>query len=655
MCLLSFTDSKDVERVKAGNISHGDIQERDRRNLHSPFCTSEHCMTWITPVPNMGAALVGYNPFIGNRLLPDQSDPGMRNYIFSPMYEREDGRFDVNNFLHWGDATFCKSGSESRVVTNYEQYRKQKIGSSLFDEYSEQTSSLNIPFFSWLINYKKAESERRSSSWGSSFEREQRFFGESQGEIHMNEVKCEAYRIAVDDFLPPVFTPAFIYAMRSLQRAAKNPASRRSKRTLRKFFGAYGTHYMKETFLGASMITETKFSSASSSLADRRKRQQCVNEAFNKGLSKGVDVNEIETNLDVPAGPANVGAKTTTGGWNHNSESTFRNASQKCVGSQQDLSFFNSNQFKQTVITSVGSPPFSNRDKWLEKVKEAPAAVRFKLKNIKDIFRPDWINMIPLDESNPAAGNLDADLLFDYFEENFLNYCEIMLGRPCPNEKATVVLSSTAGAAEYQGARLGEFVEAGEHGGRPFFTQRDTEGVSDKFLYSEGGKWWVSDILGESSGWLRNKQDSPFPPSGTWEFWSSSRIPKGWQDDDTSLTLTFFTLSPCKMVRVTGRGDVVEKQRSKLGDYRLEVGRWSQGRPVYKKVDGQTLYLLVKESFPSWYISSSTTGTTGFIHSGRGTNYPSSPEAGPSVRSGYTGWRYWDGGWQDGDISVTCV
>ena len=58
-----------------------------------------------------------------------------------------------------------------------------------------------------------------------------------------------------------------------------------------------------------------------------------------------------------------------------------------------------------------------------------------ELKSIKNIFRPEWIGAIPLDESDPAAGNLDADLLFDYFEENFPKYCEIMLGRPCPDAK----------------------------------------------------------------------------------------------------------------------------------------------------------------------------------------------------------------------------
>ena len=68
-------------------------------------------------------------------------------------------------------------------------------------------------------------------------------------------------------------------------------------------------------------------------------------------------------------------------------------------------------------------------------MRDAPAAVRFKLKSIANIFRPEWLNMIPFDESNPGSGNLDAELLLDYFEENFPKYCEIMLGRPCPDAK----------------------------------------------------------------------------------------------------------------------------------------------------------------------------------------------------------------------------
>ena len=77
----------------------------------------------------------------------------------------------------------------------------------------------------------------------------------------------------------------------------------------------------------------------------------------------------------------------------------------------------------------------------------------------------------------------------------------------------TIVFSSTAGAAEWWGHLLGEYVEAGEHGGRPYYKQRDTEGRSENFLYSEGGEWVVSSDLGDSYGRLKNPQDTPLPPN----------------------------------------------------------------------------------------------------------------------------------------------
>ena len=401
------------------------------------FCESDQCQTSWTPVPNMGAALVGYNPFIGNRLIPGQSDPGKRNQIFSPTTVGEDGRINVNDFLHFSDSVNCQILDNSIVVNNYQEYRQQKSGSYSFAETFGQTSGINIPFISLLINYEKTKSSQSSSSGQSSFEREQSFFADTAGEIHMNEAKCETHRVAVDNFEKPVFTSAFISAMRSLQQAATTPASRRSKQALRRFIGGYGTHFMAETWLGATMITETKFSSASLTAADRRTRQRCVREAYSKGLNSGVNVREIGVTGEAPVGSsgATVGASTTVGGWGINSGSTYSKESEKCGGSKQDLSFFDSNQFKQSVINTVGSPPLMDLDEWATQVGETPAAVRFTLKSIGDLFRPEWLDAIPLDELNPAAGNLNANLLNKFFEERVAKYCEVMLGRPCPDAK----------------------------------------------------------------------------------------------------------------------------------------------------------------------------------------------------------------------------
>ena len=128
------------------------------------------------------------------------------------------------------------------------------------------------------------------------------------------------------------------------------------------------------------------------------------------------------------------------------------------------------------------------------------------------------------------------------------------------------MFSSVAGAAECQGHILGEFVEAGEHKGRPFYKQRDTEGSEDNFLYySEASGWVVSDLFGRSVGSLYNDQNTSLPMRSNWLYWDG----KKWNNNDTSLTLEFTSLSPCKLVRVVGGEDVVEKVGSSLGDYRF--------------------------------------------------------------------------------------
>ena len=85
-------------------------------------------------------------------------------------------------------------------------------------------------------------------------------------------------------------------------------------------------------------------------------------------------------------------------------------------------------------------------------------------------------------------------------------------------------------------------------------------------MYSKIRQWYVGDTLGGSSAYLNNYQDSPQPPYDQWLYWDENKR----NDDDTSLTLEFTTLSPCQLVRVAGEGEVVEEQPDCLGDYRSE-------------------------------------------------------------------------------------
>ena len=137
----------------------------------------------------------------------------------------------------------------------------------------------------------------------------------------------------------------------------------------------------------------------------------------------------------------------------------------------------------------------------------------------------------------------------------------------------TIVFSSTEGAAEYVGGRLGEYVRAGgDFNGRPYYIQRDTEGSQQGYLfYHNDGIWFGGDDLGETTnGGLMIRQDTPLPPRSNW-LYAKGEEEREFVEDDTSLKLEFISLSPCTQGEVTWEGDEEEGQKhsTSLGDYRF--------------------------------------------------------------------------------------
>ena len=132
------------------------------------------------------------------------------------------------------------------------------------------------------------------------------------------------------------------------------------------------------------------------------------------------------------------------------------------------------------------------------------------------------------------------------------------------------MLSSTAGALQYQGVRLGEFLVAGDYLDRPYYKQRDTEGSENTFLFSEGWIWVVGQSLGGPTGLLANVQDTDLPPRANWLYVDGTDGTKTWSNNDQTLKLEYTTLSsPCRLVRVAGSGSVLIAQWNAMGIYRF--------------------------------------------------------------------------------------
>ena len=200
---------------------------------------------------------------------------------------------------------------------------------------------------------------------------------------------------------------------------------------------------------------------------------------------------------------------------------------------------------------------------------------------------------------------------------------------------------------------MGEYVEQEEkHNGRVYYMQRHTEGEVKTYLYFWENTWKVGNTLGNGIGGIRNRQDALLPPTSGWEYWDNTK----WVDDDTTLGLKFSRLTPCRIICVEGDREVRRHQSSSLGNYRFQINRWSCGRPVYQLINSDVeRYLLVAEGWTSWSSMDSTNATGAHITGGRGTNSPTSAEAGPRVIVGVTRWRFSNSGWKEGDVTFSCL
>merc|ERR1719220_2721710 len=82
------------------------------------------------------------------------------------------------------------------------------------------------------------------------------------------------------------------------------------------FIERYGTHFSRESWLGAKMTTMTWMTSKSTDSAEMTRRQNCVSSVYRKQTSTGVGVDTADVNIQAgdPLGIVSGGLSTTIGG-----------------------------------------------------------------------------------------------------------------------------------------------------------------------------------------------------------------------------------------------------------------------------------------------------------------------------------------------------
>ena len=106
--------------------------------------------------------------------------------------------------------------------------------------------------------------------------------------------------------------------------------------------------------------------------------------------------------------------------------------------------------------------------------------------------------------------------------------------------------------------------------------------------------WYADEMLGLSSGWIRNgKSGDRFSRFG-WEYWNG----KEWRADlDLRIDVVTDTASlVCAGVKIEASGEAAKKRSENLGNFKL-TSRFSAGRPVYKKTLDSHQYLMMISGF----------------------------------------------------------
>jgi len=245
----------------------------------------------------------------------------------------------------------------------------------------------------------------------------------------------------------------------------------------------------------------------------------------------------------------------------------------------------------------------------------------------------------------------------------------------CKVKLKPVVFSSTGGAAERVYA-LGEFgLQPSLHNGRPLYKQRDDIGSPEIFLFWDAASWWVGSppkgfpialALAVAKGHLKASSTALTPPAEGWKYYNSQS--DSWQED-SSLSLSSSPLKPCPRLEVSAiKGSTPWLIASPaLGVY-TRTNQWSSGRPIYLQEGGGGV-LIIKAPYTGWALLPPVVlGPTAWpglanswrsISSGRNTNDPSDPKAGPSDRLKNEGWLYSTprGKWIDSkeEIKIKCL
>ncbi len=285
---------------------------------------------------SLGLATYGYDAIKGNPF-HKSGDPGFLGKIFRHHCVKEEtGESGYWDFVDIFPQVTCQTELSTKTITTYKGYLEQRSkssGSTVGASFEASASGFGV---------SASASAKYSESQSQSEKAMRKSFSSGTTEVVMATANCYTHDIAFNThFRRPFFTQGFISALEHLNETLSQDETVQLA-VYKDFLLSYGTHYLKKTNFGASLIFQKTFHSRSKTSEEASSRRKSFKQSAEACVGGGGGFGGVSASAKACISGEESGASSDTS----QSESGSASAS-------EDI---------QTI--SIGSRPQGNLDTW---------------------------------------------------------------------------------------------------------------------------------------------------------------------------------------------------------------------------------------------------------------------------------------------------
>eukprot|EP00794_Sanderia_malayensis_P015786 gene15786-17379_t len=356
-------------------------------------CRGDDCNPSYEPMPNIFAAMYGYNILKGNPVSAENNiDPGTYglDYIFVPTKKNEQDRYLLEDGVIVHNAVNCDLQEQHEIISNARQYQEVMVKtSSVGNEMAsnlEYDVSVSIPVKGAEVGVETTVPPLVSGAFqaNNQVKKNDQFFSKRTGIIASSSATCTSYTLKISSQVPPPFHPGFINMITTLQDATESGDDGAKDRAFDKLVADFGTHYFKSAVMGSRITVTERLTREESSKLNTDELKECSKQNLN--LLFGL----------------------------------IKDSSSQCKKVFKSESSQVYNEYRRRVTSTYGSKPAESLVEWSNQDMNAPLPIKMELDPILNLFREAFMGSI----KDKKGREINFKSIVEWMGPKYLSYCE---------------------------------------------------------------------------------------------------------------------------------------------------------------------------------------------------------------------------------------